>query len=174
MSEHSEMLAQGLALCADLLDYPDTDYRQHLQQFQELLGTADCHLSSFSDDKLEGEYLRLFSIEATANRTVPVASWWLDGSTHGISMRKIEAFYKECGYEIDPSLHKVPDHLVMMLRFLSILLEDGSYTEAKAFSRFLIWLNDLEKSLESTSVLCSFPLAIKYAITILETLNREY
>ncbi len=173
MSEQPEQLAEGLALCADLLDYPDAYYTEHLQQLQTLFGDAACSLSTFSMEKIEGEYLRLFSIEATANRTVPVASWWLDGSTHGASMGKIKTFYKECGYEIDTSLHKVPDHLVMMLRFLSILLEDGFYEEVKAFSRFLTWLNDFEKSLESTSVLCSFPLAVKYAITILETLNKD-
>jgi TorA maturation chaperone TorD len=174
MPKHSTRISEGLALCADLLDYPGAHYTEHLQQLQLLFGDAQCNFSSFSMEKIEGEYLRLFSIEATANRTVPIASWWLDGSTHGTSMRKIEAFYKECGYEIDPSLHKVPDHLVMMLRFLSLLSEDGSYAEAKAFSRFLIWLNDFEKSLESTSVLCSFPLAVKYAIIILETLNRDH
>jgi len=174
MPKHAEDPALGLALCADLLDYPDAHYIEHLQQLQLLFGDAQCNLSSFSMEKIEREYLRLFSIEATANQTVPIASWWLDGSTHGASMRKIEAFYKECGYEIDPSLHKVPDHLVMMLRFLSLLVEDGFYAEAKAFSRFLIWLNDLKISLESTSVLCSFPLAVKYAITILETLNRDH
>jgi TorA maturation chaperone TorD len=174
MSEQSASLSQGLALCADLLDYPDKQYKQKLQQLQSLLGEHHCELSMHSDERIESEYLRLFSIEATANRTVPVASWWLDGSAHGVTMRRIEAFYKECGYEIDPTLYKVPDHLVMMLRFLSILLEDNFYEEAKAFSRFLTWLNDFEKSLESTSVLCSFPLAVKHAVTILETLNSEY
>ncbi len=173
MQHTSQDLADSLVLCADLLDYPDNHYREKLHQLCLLTGDQTCKISSISQEKLEAEYLRLFSIEATANRTVPIASWWLDGSSHGSSMRKIEVFYKECGYEIDHTLYKVPDHLVMLLRFISILLEDGLDERAKAFSRFLTWLNDFEKSLESTSVLCSFPLAAKYAITILETLNRE-
>jgi len=173
MQQISQDLVDKLVLCADLLDYPDNHYIDKLQQLSILTGDEICKMSSTSQEKLEAEHLRLFSMEATANKTVPLASWWLEGISYGSSMGKIKTFYLESGYEIDYSLYKSPDHVVMMLRFISILLEDGLIERAKAFSRFLTWLNDFEKSLESTSVLYSFPMATKHAIEIINILNTE-
>jgi len=153
-----------LDLSADLLDYPDERYTDKLQQLQTMVAGENCMSKGIAREDMEAEYVRLFSIEATKSRTVPYASWWLDGVYHGASLRHITAFYAACGYEMDASLCKSGDHLVQMLHFLAQLIEDESYEEAKAFSRFLTWLNDFEKSLESTSTLCPFLVAVKSAI----------
>lgn len=162
-----------LDLCADILDYPDDTYTEKLRQLQQIAAGDDCMLAEMSRETIEAEHIRLFSIEATKSRTVPYASWWIDGMYHGASLRHITAFYASCGYEVDASIHKSGDHLVQMLHFLAQLIEDGLYEEAKAFFRFLTWLNDFEKSLESTTALCSFSLAVKYTIDSIERLNEE-
>ncbi len=161
-----------LDLCADLLDYPDDTYADKLQQLQRIDAGDGCRLVNVSKEDIEAEYVRIFSIEATKSRTVPCASWWLDGVYHGASLRHITAFYAACGYEMDTSLYKSSDHLVQMLHFLAQLIEDGFYEEAKAFSRFLTWLNDFEKSLESTSTLCLFPAVVKSAIYVIEEMSN--
>ena len=159
-----------LLLCADLMEYPDERHRELTQRLSALVNDDVCNLSDWSEEEIAAEYLKIFSIGASGKRTVPYAAWWRNGQLRGPAFRQIEAFYSEQGYALDPEEPLPADHLSVMLRFLSILIEDGERETAKAFSRFLTWLNDFEKSLESTSVLCSFPMAARAAARIVASL----
>ena len=160
-----------LLLCADLMDYPDERHPDLARRLSTLVNDDTCTLSDWSEEEIAAEYLQTFSIGASGKRTVPYAAWWRDGQLRGPAFRKIEAFYTEQGYALDPEEPLPADHLSVMLRFLSILIEEGERETAKAFSRFLTWLNDFEKSLESTSVLCSYPMAARAAARIVASLN---
>jgi len=162
-----------LLLCADLLDYPDETHREKAARLGILLNDTTCTLSQWHREEIEAEYLQLFTIGASRKQTVLYAGWWRDGGLRGPTYRRIEAFYTENGYVLDPDEPLAADHLSVMLRFLSILIEEGSPGSVQAFSRFLTWLNELEKSLESTSVLCSFSLAVQAAAHIVNVLNKD-
>jgi TorA maturation chaperone TorD len=161
-----------LSLCADLLEYPDETHKAKVKRLGVLLDDTTCQLDGWTDEEIEAEHLQLFSIGASQKRTVLHAGWWRDGQLRGPTYRTIEAFYTDNGYALDPDEPLVADHLSAMLRFLSILIEEGQMESAKAFSRFLTWLNDFEKSLESTSVLCSFSIVAHAAATIVNTINE--
>jgi len=163
---------EALLLCADLMEYPDGTHRDKAQRLARLVHDPSCTMEDWSDEAIEAEHVRCFSIGASHKRTVPYAAWWRDGQLRGPAYRRIETFYTESGYGRDPNDPLPADHLSVMLRFLSILIEEGETETAKAFSRFLTWLNDFEKSLESTSVLCSYPLAARTAAGIVTRLNE--
>jgi len=165
-------LTEVLLLCADILEYPDEMYRDNVQRLGVLLNEITCTLPDWTQEEIEAEHLHLFSIGASQKRTVLYAAWWRDGQMRGPTYRRIEAFYTDSGYALDPDMPLPADHLSVMLRFLSILIEEGEMESAKAFSRFLTWLNDFEKSLESTSVLCSYPLAARAAAHVVTNINE--
>jgi len=161
-----------LLLSADLLGYPDETHREKAEHLGRVLDDTTCTSIDWTQEEIEAEYLRLFSIGASQKRTVLYAAWWRDGRLRGPTYRRIETFYTQSGYERDPDDPLPADHLSVMLRFLSILIEEGEIESAKAFSRFLTWLNELEKSLESTSVLCSYLQAVQTAAHVVTIINE--
>ena len=164
--------SEVLLLCADLLEYPDGRYRVNAARLAVWLSDKACTLEGWSDEEIEAEYLQIFSIGASRKRTVLNAAWWRDGQLRGPTYRRIEAFYTACGYALDPEETLPADHLAVMLRFVSILLDEGQTDTAKAFSRFLTWLNDFEKSLESTSVLCSYRMVAQATAQIINIIRE--
>jgi len=164
---------EALLLCADLLDYPDETHTVKTRRLSTLAHNTTCTLSNQSQEEIEAKYLQLFSIGASRQRTVLYAGWWRDGEMRGPTYRRIETFYTESGYKLDPEIPLAADHLSVMLRFLSILIEEGQMESVQAFSRFLTWLNELAKSLESTSVLCSFALAVQTATHIINVIQKD-
>jgi len=164
---------ETLLLSADLLEEPDQTHRAKAERLAALLDERACVLTEYPADEIAAEYLRLFSIGARQRHTVLYAGWWRDGRLQGPTCRRIETFYAQHGYRLDPAVSLPADHLSVMLRFLSILIEEDDRVSAEAFSRFLTWVNDFAGALERTSVLCSYPMAARAAERIINTVHHD-
>jgi len=157
--------------CADILDYPDSQYIQKLENLQHVTNET---FEEFDLDYLKTEYVAIFSINATKLKCVPYAAWWIDGKMSGLSVSKINNFYKKCGYTFDETLVEKPvDHISLMLVFVAILLEEKKFKEIDEFAKFLFWLNDFANSLDKASDVKCFKQAIDTALQIINSLREE-
>jgi TorA maturation chaperone TorD len=57
----------------------------------------------------------------------------LTGFLHGPSAVAVGEAYRQAGFELDPSVHELPDHLAVELEFMGRLLEQGAVSKAKDF-----------------------------------------
>ena len=57
----------------------------------------------------------------------------LAGFLHGPSTVAVREAYRRAGFELDPTLHELPDHLAIELEFLGQLLARGAQDQAKDF-----------------------------------------
>ena len=160
-----------LYLCADILDYPDEEYIQKLDELELL---SDKYFKKFDLEYIQSEYIAVFSMSATKLKCVPYASWWIDGKMSGLSISKIKIFYKKCGYTFDEVLVEKPvDHISMMLVFVAILLEERKFKEIEDFTKYLSWLNDFEVSLDKATSIKYFKHAINTTLQIINSLKEE-
>ena len=167
---HKEKIS-ALYLCADILDYPEDDYKQKLDELQLLINLP---IQDFELYHIQAIYLDIFSIRSTKLKTVLYASWWIDGKMSGISSSRINDFYKKCGYVFDTELVKKPvDHISLMIIFIAILLEEEKIEEIKEFSKFLTWINDFSNSLDIASDIKYFKYAIDLSNNIINSLKGE-
>jgi len=155
----TSQMASVLGLCADVFTYPNQEYLNTVKQLGVLAKNPvlmNCCLLSHND--IETEYIKIFSLAATSYKTVPFASWWLDGKMMGKHYLVIEHFYQSCGFIIDAKSVTLPhDHISLMLSFLSILLEDHRLFEAQQFAEnYLNWLGDFSKELKKSSSIVLF------------------
>ena len=146
-------MTSSFGLCADVFTHPSDDYSKKVRYLGELVGSEKLKDFSLPMDVIESEYIRHFSLNASSYKTVPFASWWIDGKMMGKSFVSIGDFYKECGFVIDAKSIKVPhDHISLMFSFISILLEDGKFFEAEKFiDDYMLWLKKFEDSLKKSS-----------------------
>ncbi len=160
-----------LYLSSDILEYPTKSYTETLEEFYSLIKKS---YQKFETDFIESEYIRLFSMKSSSLKTVPFASWWLDGRMCGITLKEIEKFYKNCGYDIDREFIKKPlDHISIMITFIAILLEERRFEEIKKFAKFLTWLNDFANSLNSATEIKYYKDAIEVTNSIINSLKEE-
>lgn len=59
----------------------------------------------------------------------------LAGFLHGTSAISVRDAYRQSGFDLDPSICGLPDHLGIELEFMSLLLERGTLDQAAAFFR---------------------------------------
>ncbi len=151
----------ALFLCADILDYPNDDYKEKIKKLENLTNTK-CNSQEVALDDLQAEYIQIFSINSTKLKCVPYASWWIDGKMSGKTLSKILDFYTRCGYKFDAkSLKKPADNLSSMISFTAILAEDGKTEEIKEFAKFLTWIDDFASSLKSATQIKTFSYAVE-------------
>ncbi len=151
----------ALFLCADILDYPNDDYKEKIKKLEDLTNTK-CNSQEVALDDLQAEYIRIFSINSTKLKCVPYASWWIDGKMSGKTLSKILDFYNRCGYEFDAkSMKKPADNLSSMVSFIAILAEDGKKEEIEEFAKFLTWTDDFASSLKSATQIKTFSYAVE-------------
>ena len=163
----------ALFLCADILDYPGDDYIQKLNEF-ELISGQSLQNHNFKLDDIESNYLRVFSIQSTALKCVPYASWWIDGKMSGIALSKIVDFYNKCGYAIDADLIKRPaDHISLMITFTAILAEEKRFKEIKEFTKFLTWIDDFANSLGQNANFKAYGDAVNMSLEIINSFKEE-
>ena len=167
---HIEKIS-ALYLCADILDYPDDDYKQKLDELQLLVNSPIQDLELYH---IQAMYLDIFSIRSTRLKTVHYASWWIDGKMSGVSSSKINDFYNKCGYKFDTDLVKKPvDHISLMITFIAILLEEDRFEEIKEFSKFLTWTDNFANSLDKASDIKYFKYAIDLSNNIINSIKGE-
>ncbi len=144
-----------LDLCAKAFNYPNEDIPESMRYLGELVGNEELENFSLSLELLESEYIQLFSINSSSNKTVPNASWWIDGKMMGKTFIKINVFYKESGFIVDLQNVNLPqDHISLMCSFVAILLEQKEYERALIFmNKYLNWLDKFEISLNEASSL---------------------
>jgi len=142
-----------LDLCAKTFDYPDKDIHECIRYLAHLVDNEELKDSSLSLESLESEYIQLFNIHASSNKTVPNASWWIDGKLMGKTFIKINIFYKESGFIVDLQNVNLPqDHISLMCSFVAILLEQKQYERASIFiDKYFNWLDKFETSLDEAS-----------------------
>ena len=151
----------ALFLCADILDYPNDNYKEKIQKLEDLTHTK-CNLQEVALDDLQAEYIQIFSINSTKLKCVPYASWWIDGKMSGKTLSKILDFYTRCGYKFDvDSMKKPADNLSSMVSFIAILAEDGKTEEIEEFAKFLTWIDDFASSLKSATQIETFSYAVE-------------
>ncbi len=151
----------ALFLCADILDYPNDDYKEKIKKLEDFTNTK-CNSQEVALDDLQAEYIQIFSINSTKLKCVPYASWWIDGKMSGKTLSKILDFYNRCGYEFDAkSMKKPADNLSSMVSFIAILAEDGKKEEIKEFAKFLTWIDDFASSLKSATQIKTFGYAVE-------------
>lgn len=167
---HKEKIS-ALHLCADILDYPDDDYKQKLDELQLLINSPIQDVELYH---IQSMYLDIFSIQSTRLKTVLYASWWIDGKMSGVSSSRINDFYKKCGYMFDTELVKKPvDHISLMITFIAILLEEKKLIEIEEFAKFLTWTNDFANSLDKASELKYYKYAIDVSNNIINSIKGE-
>ncbi len=160
-----------LYLSSDILEYPTKSYTKTVEEFYSLIDSA---YSQFESSFIESEYIRLFSMKSSSLKTVPFASWWLDGKMCGQTLSKVEKFYETCGFDIDRDFVKKPlDHISIMITFIAILLKEKRFEEIKKFAKFLTWLNDFANSLDSTTQIEYFKDAVNVTNNIINSLKEE-
>lgn len=148
--------------CSEIFNYPTQRYLTNVKYLGNLTDNEELKNFSLSYDLVESEYIKLFSVNATSNKTVPNASWWIDGKMMGRSFVKINDFYKECGFVVDLEQISLPqDHISLMISFLSILLEEKKIEEVLIFiDKYLKWLDKFEVSLKESTDICIYPLCV--------------
>ena len=163
----------ALYLCADILDYPNDDYKEKIKELEDLTSTK-CNSQEVVLDDLQAEYIQIFSINSTKLKCVPCASWWIDGKMSGKTLSKILDFYNRCGYEFDAkSMKKPADNLSSMVSFIAILAEDGKEEEIKEFAKFLTWTDDFASSLKSATQTKTFNYAIEVSKQIISSFKGK-
>ena len=151
----------ALFLCADILNYPNDDYKEKIKKLEDLTNTK-CNSQEVALDDLQAEYIQIFSINSTKLKCVPYASWWIDGKMSGKTLSKILDFYARCGYKFDAeSMKKPADNLSSMVSFIAILAEDGKTEEIEEFAKFLTWTDDFASSLKSATQIKTFNYAVE-------------
>lgn len=163
----------ALYLCAEILIYPTQSILEKLKELKEL---TDDETGMFGDlTEIETEYIQLFSVGATSNQCVPLASWWLDGKMMGKSFSEIKDFYHQCGFVVDREIVKEPDdHIGLMLLFVALLCEEEKYAEVDFFiTNYLQWLNKLELSIEKALPKSIFLKVVSISINILYSLKEK-
>jgi len=163
----------ALYLCADILDYPDTNYLKNVKKFENLIDIKfDFQKVNFDD--ICAEHIRVFSINSTKLKCVPYASWWLDGKMSGKNLSNIIDFYTKCGYSFDADLIKKPaDNISSMISFVALLAEDKKFKEIKEFAKFLAWTTDFANSLDMATDIEIYKYAINLASKIIRNLKEE-
>lgn len=151
-----------LDLCSEIFDYPTQGYLEKIKYLGDLTNKEELKNFSLSLNEFESEYIKLFSVSATSNKTVPNASWWIDGKMMGRSFVKINDFYKECGFVVDLQQLSLPqDHISLMCSFIAILLEEQRFTEALLFiDKYFKWLEKFEVSLKESTPILIYPLCV--------------
>lgn len=151
-------MTSALGLCADIFTYPSEEYSKKVRYLGELVGSEKLRDFSLPIEEMQSEYIKYFSLYTSSYKTVPFASWWIDGKMMGKSFVGIGDFYKECGFVVDDISIKVPhDHISLMFSFVSILLEDRKFFEAEKFiDNYMQWLSKFENSLKKSSKLKLF------------------
>ncbi len=163
----------ALFLCADILDYPNDDYKEKIKKLEDLTNTK-CNSQEVALDDLQAEYIQIFSINSTKLKCVPYASWWIDGKMSGKTLSKILDFYTRCGYKFDVENMKKPaDNLSSMISFIAILAEDGKIEEIEEFAKFLTWLDDFASSLKSATQIEAFSYAIDITTKIISSFKGK-
>lgn len=163
-----------LDLCSDIFNYPTQDLLNKVKYLGDLVDDEELKNFSLSQDLLESEHIRLFSINATSNKTVPNASWWIDGKMMGRSFVSINDFYKECGFVVDLEQINLPqDHISLMCSFVAILLEEQQKQQALMFiDKYFKWLDKFEVSLKEASSIDLYPKTVSILKEQLNLLKR--
>lgn len=151
-----------LDLCSEIFNYPSKEYSKKVKYLGDLTGEEKLQDFSLSLETVESEYIRLFSVSATSNKTVPTASWWIDGKMMGKSFVKINDFYKECGFAVDLQQISLPqDHISLMCSFIATLLEEQMIDQVLIFiNKYFKWLDKFEVSLKESTDICIYSLCI--------------
>lgn len=160
-------------MCADILDYPNGNYKEKIKKLEDLTNTK-CNSQEVALDDLQAEYIQIFSINSTKLKCVPYASWWIDGKMSGKTLSKILDFYTRCGYKFDAENMKKPaDNLSSMVSFIAILAEDGKIEEIEDFAKFLTWIDDFASSLKSATQIKTFSYAIEVSKQIISSFKGK-
>jgi len=166
-----EDMISALYLSADILEYPQGEY---LKKVEELYSFSIQKPKDYDMDYLQSEHIRVFNMDTLSLRCVPFASWWIDGRMGGVSYRKIESFYEECGFTLDRELIKKPsDHISLMLTFLAMLLEEDRFEKIEKFAGFLNWLDDFADSLDRACEIDYFRDAVNISNMILNSFKER-
>ena len=162
-----------LFLCADILDYPNDNYKDAIKTVEKLAKTSFNSYEATLED-LHSEYISIFSINSTKLKCVPFASWWIDKKMSGKTLSKIVDFYTKCGYKYDDKTMKKPaDNVSSMISFIAILAQENKFEEIKEFAKFLTWLDDFAISLEKATDIKSFFYAVNISNKIIHSLKEE-
>lgn len=176
MKEEQVLFDEGLAVlytCASIMLEPHENLVQHLKTLDELAPfDASFQINPIN---VEAEYIELFSVKSSAYKTVPYASWWIDGVMMGKSFSRIEDFYQACGFKPDFETIKLPsDHIGFLLLFTVILYEEERYEEANFFfDTYLGWLKDLSLNIEKINNKSIFVKILQISNQVLTTLKEE-
>ena len=163
----------ALFLCADILDYPNSEYKNSIKKLEDLTHTK-CNSKEVVLDDLRAEYIRIFSINSTKLKCVPYASWWIDGKMSGKTLSKILDFYNRCGYEFDANGMKKPaDNLSSMISFIAILAEENKTKEIEEFAKFLTWTDNFASSLDTATQIKQFSYAIDVSTQIINSFKGK-
>ncbi len=164
----------ALSLCAEILMGPSREINTHINHLKAFI-PEHTFSSELNSDLLESEYIQLFSVGATSNQCVPLASWWIDGKMMGKSFSEIKDFYYECGFVVDRDIIKVPeDHVGLMLLFVALLCEEKKYREVDFFiTHYLPCLNKLELSIEKALPKSIFLKVVSISKNILYLLKEK-
>ena len=161
---------EALFLCADIFEYPT---KEVCDDFYTIIAPKfGCKF--MEHDEVEAEYIRIFSMHSVLLKSVPYASWWIDGKMSGVSLAKIVQFYSRCGYEFDAQNMKKPaDHVAFMIRFIAILAEEKKEAELNEFIGFLGWLEKFVNALKDATDIEMFPLAGELSFDIIKSLKEK-
>ena len=123
---------KALSYCSNLLNYPDSTAVHKIDSLKKLI--SDLNLSqpgisfqkqkpSFKAEKLtdlETEYISPFVTSVNGVNCVSYASLWIENKIMGEETLKIQQFYGNCGFKLNPEIIKgSPDHIVLKIGFLS-------------------------------------------------------
>lgn len=121
-----------LHLFADMLDYPQGNTAQHVQECEALISDTSPEAASLlrqfrhfleetPNGQLEETYTRIFDLDAACH---PYVGYQLFGESYERSafIVELKKRYRESGFEA--SENELPDRLSVLLRFLS-MSEDG-------------------------------------------------
>ena len=127
---------------------------------------------SFKTEKLtdlETEYISLFVTSVNGVNCIPYASWWVENKIMGEETLKIQRFYENCGFKLNPEIIKgPPDHIALEIGFLSRLLEEKMLPEAnKMINEHLDWVNSFSKCIHQNSKLSIYPIVTQIIVDII-------
>jgi TorA maturation chaperone TorD len=106
-----EHLADDLMELASALGYP---------VIQEIDALRNAIASLPGDADMLALYSKLFLIPGIEHPHINAAAY-LDGTTHGGSLRQLVECYRACGLEKDESFADLPDHVAVQLEFVAWL-----------------------------------------------------